>query len=350
MSTVPDDWAVAASTMPLAFAQVREDPRLDLRLAERLAPGATVLMIASGGETGACLSRLPLDIHLADMNAAQIELARLKWNLAKGPPQLAMELLGYAFIPPGERADRLRAAGLRADIFGPAERVARYGPDYCGRYEIAFAALRRCLAPVRDELHAMLRSPVPVALSDTLGDALDAAFAEVMRLENLVQLFGEQATQNPRRPFHEHFAARTRKIISSQAPAANPFLWQILAGCFPAHHPYDWLTDRRPVIARAHWHHGRMDDVMEGFPAASVDLLHLSNILDWLSPEEATRVLHGAARILKPGARVIIRQLNSSLEIASLESAFHWDDALGHEMERSDMSYFYPGILIGERR
>lgn len=357
MTAAADSWAVAASTLPLAFAQVREDPRLDIQLAGRLAPGATVLMIASGGETAASLGRLPLTIHLADINPAQLALARLKWQLAAAvPPQSAMGLLGHEEIPPGERAARLDALlgemGIPGGVFGSPEMVAHLGVDHCGRYEVVFAELRKCLAPFRYELDEMLRSRVAVDVSATspLGMAMDAAFAEVMRLENLVQLFGLQATQNPRCPFHEHFATRTREIISRMPPASNPFLWQILAGCFPPDHPYDWLADERPMIARPHWHQGWMDGVMDGFAAESVDLAHLSNILDWLSPDEAARTLHGAARILRPGGKVIIRQLNSSLMIDSLTSAFTWDRSLGHAMERCDRSYFYPGILVGERR
>lgn len=356
MNAAADDWAVAASSLPLAFAQVREDPQLDMELAGRLAPGSTVVMIASGGETAACLARLPLRLHLVDMNASQLALSRLKWQLAGGPPGDAMAILGHTEIPAADRSRRLEAVleemGLAGDVFGPPEMAARLGPDHCGRYEVAFAELRKCLAPFRHELAGMLHSPLPAGdfLSSPLAAAMDAAFSEIMRLENLVCLFGEQATQNPRRPFSGHFAARTGEIIRRLPPLSNPFLWQILAGRFHADHPYDWLLDPRPVIAEAHWHHGRMDEVMNGFPPACVDLLHLSNILDWLSPAEATEVLHGAARVLKKGGRVIIRQLNSSLEIGSLDSGFVWDGALGREMERRDRSYFYSGILVGERR
>ncbi len=356
MSAGADEWAVAASTLPLAFAQVREDPRLDMELAGALPPGSTVVMIASGGETAACLARLPLTIHLVDMNAAQLALAKLKWKLAEGAPQDAMELLGHVHIPEAERAARLSrilsGMGLAEDVFGPPELVGRLGPDHCGRYEIAFAELRKCLVPFRAELDGVLEStePVDIHRGAPLGAAMDAAFAEVMRLENLVRLFGEEATRNPRRPFSGHFAERTHEIIRRLPPSSNPFLWQILAGKFPAAYPYDWLSDTRPLIAEPHWHHGRMKEVLDGFGPASVDLLHLSNILDWLSPVEAADVLRGAARVLKKGGKVIIRQLNSSLDIGALESSFAWDTALGCDMERRDRSYFYPGIHVGTCR
>lgn len=71
-SATPDAWALEAAKLPLAFAQVREDPRLDVELAETLPAGAVVVMIASGGETLVQLARLPVKrIHAVDMNPAQ---------------------------------------------------------------------------------------------------------------------------------------------------------------------------------------------------------------------------------------------------------------------------------------
>ena len=83
--------------------------------------------------------------------------------------------------------------------------------------------------------------------------------------------------------------------------------------------------------------------------AGSTDLVHLSNILDWLCPAEAQATLEAARRVLRPGGKVIIRQLNSTLEITGLESGIVWDTALGQAMERRDRSYFYPRIHVGSR-
>ncbi|RYD37625.1 MAG: DUF3419 family protein, partial [Verrucomicrobiaceae bacterium] len=132
MTRAPDAWAVEAARMPLAFAQVREDPRLDLGLAGELPPGSTVVMIASGGETAACLGRLPLHLHLVDMNPAQIALSRLKWQLAgEGNATAAMDLLGHAPLPPEKRwhvlGGRLEKLELSREIFGSEELVATMG-------------------------------------------------------------------------------------------------------------------------------------------------------------------------------------------------------------------------------
>lgn len=352
----PDGWAVEAAAWPLAFAQVREDPRLDMELARKLPPGATVVMIASGGDTAACLGRLPLTIHLVDMNPAQIALARIKWQLASGSnPDVAAALLGHLPMNPFERhrglAEIQEGLGLEDGIFGPADSVAEIGPDHCGRYEVVFAELRSRLAPWKDSLEELLTSTVAIEDFETtpFAAALDEAFSEVMSLQNLIRLFGAEATRNPRRSFSAHFAARTREIIGRKTPRSNPFLRQILAGNFQPAFRYDWLQAGHALLARPEWHHGKMNEVLGSMRAGSADLVHLSNILDWLSPSEAQATLQAACRVLRPGGKVIVRQLNSTLGIPALDSGFVWDGALGQAMERRDRSYFYPQIHVGSR-
>ena len=74
-----DPWAGEAAKLPLAFSQVREDPRLDTSLARLLPEQATVVMIASGGDTLVELARLPLQrIHAVDLNPAQLAALELR--------------------------------------------------------------------------------------------------------------------------------------------------------------------------------------------------------------------------------------------------------------------------------
>src|SRR5262249_56082579 len=91
-------WVADAARLPIAFAQVREDPLLDLWVVERIEQAAArVLLIASGGCTAAALagSGRVAQLHLVDPNPAQIALAR--WKLAlletaqpdRPPPLLA---------------------------------------------------------------------------------------------------------------------------------------------------------------------------------------------------------------------------------------------------------------------
>jgi predicted SAM-dependent methyltransferase len=53
-----------------------------------------------------------------------------------------------------------------------------------------------------------------------------------------------------------------------------------------------------------------IDDATGAHMRADVDFVHLSNILDWLTPEEAIETLSAAYRSLRRGGLVLIRQLN----------------------------------------
>ena len=79
------------------------------------------------------------------------------------------------------------------------------------------------------------------------------------------------------------------------------------------------------------------------------DLVHLSNILDWLTPEEARHTLQVARQALRPGGCVFIRQLNSTLDIPSLGEFFHWQEDESRSMHRRDRSFFYRAIHLGRK-
>jgi S-adenosylmethionine-diacylglycerol 3-amino-3-carboxypropyl transferase len=272
-------------------------------------------------------------------------------------PTEALEWLGHAPLTSQERAGRLRktfkALNLPADALGPLTFVAEHGPDYSGRYELVFAALRRALASVRTELRQLLESKTTTLLSNTaLGNEIDRAFNIVMSLDNLVAVFGDEATRNPRHSFASHFSDRTGVAVARFAPRTNPFLWQIFAGRFPGDVCWDWLEPEgwNPPTLEPEFIHAGMLDALQQLDSESADLVHLSNILDWLSLDEATAVLLAARRVLRPGGMVLLRQLNSSLDIPALPSGLNWDADAGASMEARDRSFFYPLLHLGRKQ
>ncbi|MBN9417655.1 MAG: DUF3419 family protein [Candidatus Eremiobacteraeota bacterium] len=314
-------WLEQAADLPVAFAVVREDPRLDLEVLDHLGGRPRVVMIASGGETALSLARRPLgSLLLVDANAAQLELVRCKWRLAEGDREVALGLLGHR---PAERTGTFTDWGLRDGRLGPFEEVCGWGLDYLGRYESVFRDLQR---------H---------------GD-----FERSFRLENLARLFGAGATQNPRRTFASHFARRCQ--IARERPDAkvNPFLAHMLEGQFPQGIFWDWLAPESwaTPLVQPEFRHGEMHKILRTLPDASADYVHLSNILDWLDPEQAREVLQETVRVLAPEGVVLIRQLNSSLEIPSLRVPLQWDHPRGQELVEKDRSFFYPEIHWGCKR
>lgn len=361
MKMDPDPWAIAASTLPLAFSQVREDPRLDLKIAHRLPAGARAMMIASGGETAVCLARLPLaELMLVDVNPAQLALTRCRFHLAAHfNPEKSMALLGHLPMPSEVRWENwsavFRELALPENLLAEPSFVAELGPDQCGRYEAAFREMQRLLIPQQHGIDRFLHTTDTgsasrmIAPEAELGTALEAAFALALRLENLVALFGQEATRNPRQPFHSHFINQLRDITARQPPMENPWIWQLLGGRFPPATPADWLQSRAPILTQPAYRNTSMLDALVGMPARSMDFIHLSNILDWLSPEAARDTLAASHRALRPGGFVLIRQLNSSLDIPSLFPGLTWHHDEGRRLQLADRSFFYPKVLLSSR-
>jgi len=90
-----------------------------------------------------------------------------------------------------------------------------------------------------------------------------------------------------------------------------------------------------------------MDSALKESLPESYHVIHLSNILDWLFPAEAQETLSLAHRALKPGGVVIIRQLNSNLNIPQLVQEFIWDTKASEEFLLGDRSFFYRNFFVG---
>ncbi len=358
---ISDNWVNAAASLPIAFAQVREDPRIDRRLLEETNSRGRTLMIASGGETAAVLATLPIEsLHLIDPNAAQIALVRLKLSmLSDTSTQERLTLLGHDKMDAGDRHReldrRLSELGITLEALGPASLVAELGPDFCARYEWVFARLREILAPQRDQIRNLLslsdthRQSEHVKTETELGQALQQAFEEVMELSKLVEIFGPEATANPAMPFFKHFLTQTRTALSNFPACDNPFLHQLFLGQF-AGALWDWFDlPKQSDLCPLQFSNGLMSDVIPTLPDASYDFIHLSNILDWVSPTEAEMLLKHVYRCLAPGGFVVIRQLNSTLDITAVPSGLSWQRDLAQELHGEDRSFFYRELHIGNR-
>lgn len=356
-------WLTEAAALPVAFAQVREDPLLDERLIGQAGNKMRVCMVASGGCTAAALAARPEVelLHCVDPNPAQLALAQVKLSLlCHASVEERMLALGHTADGASTRMAAISAAfrrtGVKDEDVGPPALLAQLGLDQIGRYERLFAALRAELHAVSGELDVLLaQTDVAVqrqmiAAGAPLWLALERAFLSVMALPNLIALFGEGATRNPQEEFAHHFLRRLRWVIETLPARSNSYLAQLLLGRFTAGNTHRWITlpapERLPAIE---WEQAFMVPALLRAPGA-FDLVHLSNILDWLSPDEARTTLSAAYGALRHGGRVIVRQLNSSLDIPALGGSFEWDSAIGNQMLNRDRSFFYRNILVGRAR
>lgn len=356
-------WLDDASVLPVAFAQVREDALLDVDVARSAGDGAHVAMVASGGCTAALLASTlgVAHVHFVDPNPAQLALTRLKLRLlGTAAPNERLALLGHASMAPADRAarlaDELVALDLAADVLGPVSVVSRIGPDHAGRFEYLFAALRTALHGCIRLLDNLLSQGDPagqaerVAPDAMLARCIDQAMDDVMRTSNLACLFGEAAVRNRAAPFSRHFSNRLRHVLATLPANNNPYLWQMLKGCYPPGSMAPWLAKPPPArIPSLTWELGSMVGALADRPG-EFDFVHLSNILDWLDPEDARTTLDVARRALRPGGWTLIRQLNSTLDVESLGDGFEWHANRARRLHQADRSFFYRALHLGRRR
>ena len=356
-------WLENAAALPIAFAQVREDALLDQAVINDLGGKPRLIMVASGGCTAALLASMSQvrSLRVVDTNPAQLALTRLKLRLLmETSVEKRLQLLGHLGMPTDARRQKLEALfseiGLAENVLGPISLVARLGPDHVGRYERVFAALRLALASSKTELDSLLslsnvdeqiRAAAPESL---LGRRLDEALEKVMSLPNLVRLFGAEATNNPLAPFSRHFACRIRRALAEGTACDNPYLWQMLKGRYPAGCFAPWFACATPqTFPEIAFVNTSMEQALES-AKEPCDFIHLSNILDWLSPKAAARTLQLAGRALKPGGRIFIRQLNSALDVRQAGRMFEWLDEESEALHKKDRSFFYRALHLGRKK
>lgn len=300
---------------PIQFAVVREDPLVESALAAGGAKRA--LLVASGGCTALSLRALhpELDLTLVDLNAAQLELVESK--------RLALEA--------GDRdaLARLAQSGNFESLFAGLRAFSGELVFGAGEIEALFEG--------RADLDAIFaRKYWPIAFDLFFSDAL------------LRAMFGPQAIQHaPRGSYPRYFQALFERGLGRADASDNYFLHHVFLGRYldRVWPPYVELLGR-PVRA-FETVHGPMDAVRD---LARFDLVSLSNLFDWMARDEAERIARRLGDELAPGARVVLRQLNTELDAAALFGGrFESEETLARELLARDRSLFYRRLWIGRR-
>lgn len=352
-------WVAEAAGLPLGFAQVREDAELDRWVVRAVSGRCRVVMTASGGCTAAALAVEPnvARLELVDTNPAQLALSRLKLRLLlTRSPAERLALLGHAPARPRERLCALErelgALDLSVGALGPSGLLAARGPDHAGRYERLFAALRAAMGGQAAALESLmgLRDPAEqarrTAPGTDLGGALDSALARTLSLPHLGALFPAAAAADRVTAFPRHFARRIRRGLAAGPAADNPYLSSVLLGRFrgPA---VPWLAAPSPSrLPEISWQVSDFGEYLARLHD-EVDVVHLSNILDWSTGERAAAVLTAARRALRPGGWVIVRQLNSPLDLPALGAGLRWLDGPSRSLHAADRSFLYRRLWVG---
>lgn len=346
-----------AKKFPILFSQVREDPQIDIGIVDSIhKEKMNILMIASGGCTLGVLARHPkiASIDAIDLNKAQIDISKLKLFLLNEPPQTRAEILGHYSLE--NRKEKLSAICESLDIqsenFGDPEAVNTYGPDYVGRYEWLFRFFSEQF--IQTQLGIQLQQITSIEeqrqlLNNSDLSEIQSLFDTTFSLHTLVELFGPNAVQNRKTPYSHHFYTQFIWSLTHQFIRSNPFFYQFAYLSYPKFAQTHYLSLSQGKPTEVHFYALSMLECLTSCKMATYDYIHLSNILDWLDIDSIQQILGEVSRVLKPGGKVSIRQLNSTVKIEDYED-ISFERLCNDRLITNDLSFFYPTIYIGEKK
>lgn len=349
----------------LYFAQVREDPRLELAaLGAHL--DTPIAIVGSAGCTALSLVAAGArDVVAVDLNRSQNHLIELKAAAASGlAPGAAVELLGGA--PAADRQAAYR--GLRSELT-PAARGyfdARPAAVESGVLGIGVTErLMRLIArAVRTAVHPGGRVERLLAL--TTLDQQREFYRQVWDTRRWRLLFRVLCNRLVlRRAYDERFFAqvedptfashfhRVAEHTLTQLPVReNYFLHQLLTGRFAPGCPPPYLRRRLPdPTERLALVDGGFTDYLRTRPDGSIGAYALSNICEWLTAAEIDELFGEIVRTARPGARLVFRNFVGWTEVPDRwQTVVHEDRELGEELIRADRSLCQRRIAVCDVR
>jgi S-adenosylmethionine-diacylglycerol 3-amino-3-carboxypropyl transferase len=322
----------------LFFAQVREDPRLEI---EALAPlaGARVVVVSSGGCTAFSLLACGAGrVTAVDLNSTQNHLVELK---AAALRWLTMpEIMSFFGVSRGTPQRRLRTyetirpylSQRAADFWDEHEALLGRGALACGVSEQFIGAVVRLVRLFINGPRKIQRLLSLESLEEQ-REFFDREW-NTRRWRLLFPLLINRWTFNRAfdpRFFREvenpSFAVHFRRLLEHalcEIPVrTNYFLHQMLVGTYPNRVPEGvppYLDRTRREVLRARLDclelvDGGYTEYLATCGDSSVDALAISNICEWLDAGAIDRLFEQIVRVAKPGARLCFRNFVGYTEV-----------------------------------
>ncbi|HEY2510430.1 MAG TPA: DUF3419 family protein [Polyangiaceae bacterium] len=345
----------------LFFAQVREDPELEVAALEPAAR-KRIVVVSSGGCTALSLLAAGAgEVVAVDLNAAQNHLVELKASaLAVLPQAEAIGFLGGWAMPVAARSSLFRevrpllsrGAASYWDAHASALRRGALGAGITERFiEGLWQVIRTAVHGTEDcEQLLALRSLEAQRsfYADTWNTWKWRAFFE-LALNRLVfnKTYDPAFFANVENPsFAKHFFKIWEEGLTEVPIANNYFLHQMVTGSYPRAESAlpRYLTGLGAETVRARRGSlllvdGAYGDYLRSCEDGSVDGFVLSNICEWLTHEQTKDLFTQIVRTAAPGARLVFRNFVGWTEVPSRFASMVVEDRARGEalmkMERS---------------
>ncbi|MBN8660806.1 MAG: DUF3419 family protein [Candidatus Obscuribacter phosphatis] len=360
-------------TLPLRFAQMREDAQIEAKILAERQGRQSVLTYASAGCTTAYISTIvPLSkLTVVDQNQSNLALTSIKLHLLQDAfPSKRLKLLGHLPMDAKMRKRSLQCLlaelELPEEILGSLDYVALNGPDFCGRFEALLPTLRDHFKVHKKSWQNLLNLDVPawqarlIGKNSPLKQNLDYALETVFDHETCLLLFAETPLARyfaKEKALSTHLSERIYWAFQNFAATGNPYLQQMLAGryrslgseidCAP------WLTmPVRPQDFELNLVHlqNNLEKALELEEEASYDLITLSNELDYLEKTDQIKVIAAATKLLKPGGVLLWRSMLETSSNLIMPNQLTWQKSeKSQKLENSENSEYQDRAFLNSK-
>lgn len=350
----------------IRYAQCWEDADILLEGLD-IQPGDICLSIASAGDnTLAMLSRGPAQIIALDLSPAQ--LACLELRIAAYHELSHRELLELmGSLPSNRREDLYRRC--RSLLSPDARRfwdahpveIAR-GIGGAGKFERYFALFRTRVLPLvhpRERVSRLLQGGTREQREEFYDGEWDT-----WRWRLLFRIFFSRFVMGrmgrDRSFFHyvegsvaERILERTRYALTALNPAENPYLQWILRGHHTIALPYALRRENfeaiRAHLDRLEWHCQSVEDFLDSLGENVIDRFNLSDVFEYMSPDDYHRLLERLVRAGRSGGRLAYwNMLAERRRPERMADQLRPLNTIGGKLQREDKAFFYGAFIVEE--
>jgi S-adenosylmethionine-diacylglycerol 3-amino-3-carboxypropyl transferase len=339
----------------LFFAQVREDPRLELAAFRGRWDGPIAVVSSAGCTALSLVAEGAGEVVGVDLNRTQNHLVELKAAaVAELDPDEALAALGGTAFSGTGRLHYYRR--LREALTPRALRYWDARPELVARgvldagvtewlMRLIARAIRVFVHP-RGRVDRLLRLRTVAEQQRFYAGQWDNArwrllFALLCNRFVLRRTYDPAFFANVENPsFARHFRQVVEHTLTRLPVHDNYFLHHLLTGRYPEGGVPPYLAARVPALAErltlvdggfTHYLRTRADGSLAGFS--------LSNICEWLTAEQIDDLFAEIVRTARPGARLVFRNFVGWTEVPSRwRDAVREDPGLGASLMRLDRS------------
>jgi len=358
--------AASADFSALRYGQCWEDADVLLE-ALNVQPGKTYLSIASAGDNAiAMLTRRPGRVIALDLSSVQ--LAALELRVAAYRELSHPELLILMGSSPGEgqellyRRCRSQLSESAREFWDAHPGDIQQGIGGAGKFERYFAAFRNRILPLihsRSQIEQLLRGGTPderAAFYDKEWDTW--RWRLVFRIFFSRFVMGHLGRDPSFFKYVEGSVAarileRTRYALTQLNPAQNPYVQWILTGCHASALPVALRPEHfeciRANLGRLEWHRASLEEFLERETAPSFDGFNLSDIFEYISPENFERLLRRIVKAGQRGGRLVYwNMLANRHRPDSIKDQLLPLDDLANRLHAQDKAFFYSALVVEE--